>query len=121
MSLLNKNIPKHARTVIIGGGIIGTSVAYHLSLNKDFKDTILLEQGVLTCGTTWHAAGLIGQMRNTSAEIILSKYGSELYNSLSEKGYNTSWKKSGSLSLSSSEDRLFALKRNLGRAKTFGI
>jgi glycine cleavage system aminomethyltransferase T/glycine/D-amino acid oxidase-like deaminating enzyme len=120
MSLSNV-IPKHARVVVVGGGVIGTSVAYHLSLHKDWKDVVLLDQGTLTCGTTWHAAGLIGQMRNTSAEIALSKYGSELYESLAKKGYNTSWKRSGSLSLSSTPERLVALKRNLGRARSFGI
>jgi glycine cleavage system aminomethyltransferase T/glycine/D-amino acid oxidase-like deaminating enzyme len=120
MSLSNV-IPKHARVVVIGGGVIGTSVAYHLSLNKDWKDVVLLEQGTLTCGTTWHAAGLIGQMRNTSAEIALSKYGSELYETLAKKGYSTSWKRCGSISLSSTSERLIALKRNLGRARSFGI
>ena len=109
MSITTKvsKLPKHARTVIIGGGVIGSSMAYHLSLHKDWKDIVLLEQGVLTCGTTWHAAGLIGQMRNTSAEIALSKYGSELYSSLDKRGYPTSWKKCGSISLSTSPDRLF--------------
>jgi len=118
---LSKSLPKHARTVIIGGGVIGSSVAYHLSLNSQWKDTILLEQGTLTCGTTWHAAGLIGQMRNTSAEVELSKYGSKLYEKLEKEGYSTSWKKCGSITLSSSADRLILLKRNIAKAISYGI
>ena len=119
--VLNKNLPKQARTVIIGGGVIGSSVAYHLSLNDKWRDTVMLEQGTLTCGTTWHAAGLIGQMRNTSTEVELSKYGSKLYEKLQKEGYSTSWKQCGSLTFSSSKDRLIHLKRNMSRAISFGI
>ena len=115
------NLPQYARAVIIGGGVIGTSIAYHLSLHPQWRDVLLLEQGSLTCGTTWHAAGLIGQMRSTSAEIELSKYGCHLLQSLEDQGYSTGWQKSGSLSLSSSPERLVHLKRNLTRAKAFDI
>ena len=116
-----QNLPKYAKAVIIGGGVIGTSAAYHLSRDIGFKDTVLLEQGSLTCGTTWHAAGLIGQMRSTSSEIKLSKYGCQLLQQLEDEGYSTGWQKSGSLSLSSTPDRLIHLKRNLTRAKAFNI
>ena len=116
-----QNLPKAAKVVIIGGGVIGASTAYHLSLHPSFRDTILLEQGSLTCGTTWHAAGLIGQMRSTSAEITLSKYGCELLDSLEEQGYATGWQRCGSLSLSSCDERMVHLKRNLSRARAFNI
>src|SRR6188474_551906 len=70
-------LPSHARVVIVGGGIIGCSVAYHLAKNG-WRDVVLLEQGRLTCGTTWHAAGLVGQMRPNRAQTQMSKYGIEL-------------------------------------------
>lgn len=114
-------LPKVARVVIVGGGVIGASTAYHLSLNPKFQDIVLLEQGSLTCGSTWHAAGLIGQMRSTSAEIELSKYGCKLLQNLEAEGYSTGWQQCGSLSLSSSPERLVHLKRNLSRARAFNI
>jgi len=116
-----QNLPKSAKAIVIGGGVIGASTAYHLSLHPSFRDTILLEQGSLTCGTTWHAAGLIGQMRSTSAEIELSKYGCDMLDSLEDQGYATGWLRCGSLSLSSSPERMIHLKRNLSRAKAFNI
>lgn len=115
------NLPKAAKVVIIGGGVIGASTAYHLSLHPSFQDTILLEKGSLTCGTTWNAAGLIGQLRGTPAEITLTKYGCELLESLKKQGYSTGWQRCGSLSLSSCEERMVYLKRNLSRARSFNI
>eukprot|EP01038_Epipyxis_sp_PR26KG_P012753 gene12753-17099_t len=113
--------PKQARTVIIGGGIIGSSVAYHLSkLNR--KEILVLEQGRIGCGTTWHAAGLVGQLRNTASEIYLSCYGSQLYENLEkETGIATGFKKCGSLTLAQCDDRIIALKRSAARAKAFNI
>ena len=72
-------IPARARVVIVGGGVIGCSIAYHLT-KLGIRDVVLLESGQLTCGTTWHAAGLIGQLRPTRAETEMSGvYGAKLY------------------------------------------
>ena len=72
------NLPSHARVVIIGGGVIGCSVAYHLA-KLGWKDVVLLERKQLTSGTTWHAAGLIAQLRASSNMTKLAKYTQELY------------------------------------------
>ena len=71
-------LPHHAQTVIVGGGIVGCSVAYHLT-KLGRKDVVLLEQGELTGGTTWHAAGLVTQLRNSHTVIEIVKYGVDLY------------------------------------------
>ena len=71
-------LPSHARVVIVGGGIAGASTAYHLT-KLGITDVVLLEQGKLTCGTTWHAAGLVGQTRATRNATRMSRYGIELY------------------------------------------
>ncbi|PCH72327.1 MAG: FAD-dependent oxidoreductase, partial [Rhodobacteraceae bacterium] len=73
-----KNLPQNARVVIIGGGVIGCSVAYHLT-KLGWKDVVLLERKQLTSGTTWHAAGLIGQLRASSTMTKLAKYTADLY------------------------------------------
>ncbi len=71
-------LPKTAKVIIIGGGVIGTSVAYNLA-KRGVKDVILLERGKLTCGTTWHAAGLIGQLRANQTETYLSSMGAKVF------------------------------------------
>src|ERR1700735_5009235 len=75
------NLPQRARVVIIGGGVIGTSVAYHLA-ERGCTDVLLLEQGQLSCGTTWHAAGLVGLLRATESGTRLVQYSPELYGRL---------------------------------------
>ena len=75
------SIPTQSRVVIIGGGIIGCSVAYHLT-KLGWRDVLLLEQGRLSSGTTWHAAGLVGQLRSQSSLTRLIRYSTELYASL---------------------------------------
>ena len=70
--------PRFAQVVIVGGGIAGASTAYHLA-KLGCTDVVLLEQGMLTCGTTWHAAGLVGQLRATRNATRMSRYGIELY------------------------------------------
>ncbi|HEX9448447.1 MAG TPA: FAD-dependent oxidoreductase, partial [Dongiaceae bacterium] len=72
------DLPSQARVVIVGGGIAGVSTAYHLA-KLGWTDVLLLEQGRLTCGTTWHAAGLVGQLRATRSMTRMSMYGTQLY------------------------------------------
>ncbi len=107
--------------MIVGGGIAGASTAYHLA-KAGRSDVVLLEQGTLTCGTTWHAAGLVGQLRATRNATRMSRYGIELYSSLeAETGLATGWKQCGSLNVAKTPERLKLLKRQMARAKSFGI
>ena len=115
------NLPSHAEIVIVGGGIAGCSTAYHLAkLGK--RDVLLLEQGKLTCGTTWHAAGLIGQMRPNRNMTRMSTYGIELYSTLeAETGLATGWKQCGSVNVASTPERLKVLRKQVALAKSFGV
>src|SRR4030095_12787904 len=118
---MTTNLPAHARVVVVGGGIAGVSTAYHLA-QLGARDVVLLEQGRLTCGTTWHAAGLVGQTRATRNATRMSRYGIELYASLEkETGLATGWKRCGSLNVAKTKDRLTLMKRQMARAKSFGV
>jgi 4-methylaminobutanoate oxidase (formaldehyde-forming) len=113
--------PSHARVVIVGGGIAGVSTAYHLT-KLGITDVVLLEQGRLTCGTTWHAAGLVGQMRANRNATRMSRYGIELYASLeSETGLATGWKQCGSVNVAKTPQRMQLMRRQMARAKSFGV
>src|SRR5258708_15945591 len=113
--------PDSARVVIVGGGIIGCSVAYHLT-QLGWRNVVLLEQGRLTCGTTWHAAGLVGQMRPNRTMTRMSRYGIELYAGLeAETGLATGWRQFGSINVASTPERLVALRRTFANAKSFGV
>ena len=114
-------LPTHAEIVIVGGGIVGCSVAYHLAkLGK--TDVLLLEQGKLTSGTTWHAAGLVGQMRPNRNMTQMSKYGIELYASLElETGLATGWKQCGSVNVASTPERMKVLRKQVAMANSFGV
>ena len=114
-------LPTHAEVIIVGGGIAGCSTAYHLAkLGK--RDVLLLEQGKLTCGTTWHAAGLIGQMRPNRNMTQMSKYGIELYSTLeAETGLATGWKQCGSVNVAATPERLKVLKKQITLARSFGV
>ncbi len=111
----------HARVVIIGGGITGCSIAYHLA-KMGWTDIVLLEKGELTSGTTFHSVGLVSQFRTSSALMRLQNYSITLYDQLkAEMGDALGWHKVGSLRLASSEDQLKNLKRQLSRAKALGL
>ena len=115
------DLPTRARVVIVGGGVIGCSVAYHLS-KLGWSDIVLLERKQLTSGTTWHAAGLIGQLRQSINMTKLARYTAELYHGLeAETGQATGYRQCGSISLATTEDRMEELKRNASMAKTFGL
>lgn len=114
-------LPKHARVVIIGGGIIGCSVAYHLA-KLGWKDVVLLERKQLTSGTTWHAAGLIGQLRASSNMTKLARYTSDLYYGLeAETGVATGMRQVGSVSLALTEERKEELFRSAAMARAFDV
>ena len=115
------SLPSQARIVIVGGGIAGCSAAYHLARSGE-RDVLLLEQGKLTCGTTWHAAGLIGQMRPNRNMTQMSQYGIGLYATLeAETGLATGWKACGSVNVARSPERWQVLKKQAALARSFGV
>jgi glycine cleavage system aminomethyltransferase T/glycine/D-amino acid oxidase-like deaminating enzyme len=116
-----ENLPSHARAVIIGGGVVGCSVAYHLT-KLGWQDVLLLERKQLTCGTTWHAAGLIGQLRATHNMTRLARYSADLYGRLeAETGQPTGFRQRGSIGLARTAERLIELKRLASMGRAFGL
>ncbi len=114
-------LPTHAQVVVIGGGIIGCSTAYHLARDHG-ADVLLIEQGRLTSGTTWHAAGLVGQLRSSASITRVLKYSVELYKGLAaETGLETGWKMTGCLRLATTPDRWTEYRRLATTAKSFGM
>ena len=115
------SIPTQSRVVIIGGGIVGCSVAYHLT-KLGWRDVLLLEQGRLSSGTTWHAAGLVGQLRSQSSMTRLIRYSTELYASLEqETELATGWKRCGSVSVARTPERMTQLRRTISAARAQGV
>jgi glycine/D-amino acid oxidase-like deaminating enzyme len=114
-------IPNQASVVIIGGGVAGCSIAYHLT-KLGVRDVVLLERRQLTCGTTWHAAGLVGQLRATRNLTELAKYTAELYGRLeAETGQATGFRQNGSVSVAKTAARFEELKRGVSMGRMFGL
>ncbi|MDQ7246853.1 GcvT family protein [Dongia sedimenti] len=114
-------LPSQARAVIIGGGIIGCSTAYHLA-GLGWKDIVLIERNTLTSGSTWHAAGLVGQLRTSANITQLLKYSVELYDKLEqETGLATGWKMNGGLRLACNAERMTEIRRQATTAHSFGL
>jgi len=112
---------EHARAVIIGGGVGGTSIAYHLA-ERGWADIVLVDRAELTSGSTFHSAGLVGQLRGSVTLTKMMMYGADLYRRLrDETGVDPSWHEVGSLRLASSKARYEELQRQAGWAKTFGL
>jgi 4-methylaminobutanoate oxidase (formaldehyde-forming) len=114
-------LPERAQVVIVGGGAVGCSVAYHLA-HRGWRDVLLLERDQLTSGTTWHAAGLVGQLRATPNMTRLAQYGTELYGALeAETGQPTGFLQRGSIMLASSDGRMDEIRRAHSTANCFGL
>ncbi|HEX5294329.1 MAG TPA: FAD-dependent oxidoreductase [Streptosporangiaceae bacterium] len=115
------DLPARARVVIIGGGVIGTSVAYHLTELGE-TDVLLLEQGQLSCGTTWHAAGLVGQLRASEAGTRLVQYSTRLYERLeAQTGQATGFRRCGGVTVARTPERMAALARTAATATAYQI
>src|SRR4029079_1258031 len=115
------NLPSHARAIIIGGGIIGCSTAFHLAKNG-WTDTVLLERAKLTSGSTFHAAGLVGQLLTSANITQLLKYSVELYDKLeAETGQATGWKRNGGLRLACNPERLTEIHGPANNAPHLGL
>ena len=118
---MDKKLPTNAKVVVIGGGIAGCSVAYHLA-KYGWKDTILLERDQLTSGTTWHAAGLVGQLGASATITKLRKYSLNLYKELEKKtDLSTGLKQNGAITIASSKERLQELLRQATAAQLFDV
>ena len=114
-------LPDRARAVIIGGGVIGTSVAYHLT-KLGWTDVVLIEQGQLSSGTTWHAAGLVGQLRATESGTRLVQYSTRLYDELeAETGLSAGYQQCGGVTVARSQDRMVQLRRTAANAAAYDL
>ena len=118
---MSEKLPDRAEIVVIGGGIVGCSVAYHLA-KLGRRDVVVLEQGKLTGGTTWHAAGLVTQLRNNRTLIEIARYGVELYRTLeAETGHPTGFRQSGSVTVARNEGRMDELRKIASLGRSFEI
>jgi glycine cleavage system aminomethyltransferase T/glycine/D-amino acid oxidase-like deaminating enzyme len=118
---MSSPLPTETKVVIVGGGIVGCSLAYHLT-KLGWKDVLLLEQNQLAGGTTWHAAGLVGRLRTSNSLTKINKYSAELYAGLEkETGHNVGWKQVGSLIVAKSQNRMVQLRRTAAMSEWFGV
>jgi glycine/D-amino acid oxidase-like deaminating enzyme len=118
---MNKNIPKNTKVVVIGGGVIGCSVAYHLT-KFGWKDVVVLERDQLTSGTTWHAAGLVSQLGPTAAVTKIRKYSLDLYKKLEkEVDHSAGLRLNGALSIAQTDGRWQELKRQATTAQLYDV
>ncbi len=118
---MSKQLPSSAQVVIVGGGVIGCSIAYHLT-KLGITDVVLLERKALTCGTTWHAAGLVPTLRASYNMSMLANYSASLYAQLeAETGQATGFVRNGSLTVATNKERLAELKRGASMAKVAGF
>ncbi|MDA8578620.1 FAD-dependent oxidoreductase [Rhodobacteraceae bacterium] len=121
MTQTSPTLPSSASIVVVGGGAVGTSIAYHLA-QSGHSDTLLLERGSLTSGTTWHAAGLVMQLRTTRTMTEICRYGVDLFSKLKSKtGHDTGFRQTGSLPIARTPDRLHEIGRLASLGKVFGI
>jgi 4-methylaminobutanoate oxidase (formaldehyde-forming) len=118
---MSSELPQQARVVVIGGGIVGTSVAYHLA-RHGWTDTVLLERKQLTSGTTWHAAGLLTKLRATYNMTMLAAYAEDLFRAVeAETGDGTGMRTTGSILLARTEERWTEVKRGISMARVCGF
>ena len=118
---VNQSLPARARVVVIGGGVAGTSVAYHL-VRSGWTDVLLLEQNRLAGGTTWHAAGMVGRLRTSSSMMRINVDSAELYARLGrETGHDIGWRQVGSLLLARCRDRMIQYRRTTAVASYLGV
>ena len=116
-----KTLPKNCKVVVIGGGVVGCSVAYHLA-KFGWKDTVLLERDQLTSGTTWHAAGLVSQLGPSAAITKIRKYTLDLYKELEKKvDHSAGLRLNGAMSIAQEEGRWQELKRQATTAQLFDV
>ena len=119
--MATNSLPDRAHVVIVGGGVIGTSVAYHLT-KLGLTDVVILEQGQLSLRTTWHAAGLVGQLRASESATRLVQYSTQLYAELeNETGLSAGYKQCGGVTVARTEDRLIQLRRTAANAAAFDM
>src|SRR5215212_6598969 len=118
---IGHELPATARCVIVGGGVGGTSIAYHLA-ELGWRDVVLLDRAQLTSGSTFHSAGLVGQLRSSVSLTRMMMYSVELYRRLEDEvGRDPGWHECGGIRLASSQARWEELQRQAGWAKTFGL
>ncbi|MBT6464470.1 MAG: GcvT family protein [Proteobacteria bacterium] len=116
-----KTLPKNARAIVIGGGVIGCSTAYHLA-KLGWDDVVVLERKKVSSGTTWHAAGLVTTLRDTESQTRLAQYSLKLYEDLEEEtGQATGFIKCGSIQLAMTKDKVEEMRRGCALARTFGV
>ncbi|MBE9524709.1 MAG: FAD-binding oxidoreductase, partial [Chloroflexi bacterium] len=114
-------LPTQAQVVIIGGGVGGCSIAYHLS-DLGWTDVVVLERHELTSGSTWHSAGLVGQLRSDANLTRMMSYSTDLYRRLKdETEQDTGWREVGGIRLASSTERMEDLKKLVGMARSFDV